>query len=147
LQSQQFLGFGLAPDLVRHYDKRLALNDEIIRTATRAVELAPDDATIRRVFARAIATKCQVGVYRQEVQKALALNPNDPNALGFLGGQLANMGDWDEATAMAERAITLAGPTASFTWWYVPGERHFWRGEYQQALEDFQHSYFSTLLY
>ncbi|WP_426437449.1 tetratricopeptide repeat protein [Bradyrhizobium genosp. P] len=141
LTAQRFIAFGLAPDLVQHADKRLYLNEEMIRAATRAVELAPDDATVRRVFAAAIGTKCQVDLYRQEVQKALALNPNDPVTNGFLGINLAYMGDWDEGAALAEKAIRLAGPNASFNWWFGPAKRHWWRGEYQQALEDFRHAY------
>lgn len=142
LFAQRYLGFGLTPDLVQHVEKRLYLNEEMIRAATRAVELAPDDAAVRRVFAAAIGTKCQIDLYRQEVQKALALNPNDPLATGNLGINLAFMGDWDDGAALAEKAIRLAGPTASFNWWLGPAKRHWWRGEYRQALDDFQHSYF-----
>jgi TolB-like protein len=141
LLSQRYFGFGLAPDLVQHAEKRLYLNEEIIRAATRAVELAPDDATVRRIFAQAIGTKCQVDIFRQEVQKAVALNPNDPVAVGYLGISLAFMGDWDDGSALAEKAIRLTGPNASYLWWFGPAKRHWWRGEYQQALEDFRHAY------
>ena len=81
--SRDFLGFGLAPDQAQHAEKRLYLNEEIIRTATRAIELAPDDAYVRRLFAHAIGTKCQIDLYRREVQKALSLSPNDPALGGF----------------------------------------------------------------
>jgi tetratricopeptide (TPR) repeat protein len=141
LLAQRHFGFGLAPDLVQHVEKRLYLNEEIIRTATRAVELAPDDATVRRIFAQAIGTKCQVDIFRQEVQKAVALNPNDPGTVGNLGISLAFMGDWDDGSALAEKAIRLAGPNASYSWWFGPAKRHWWRGEYQQALADFRPSY------
>ena len=47
------------------------------------------------------------------------------------------MGDWDEGSAIAEKAIRLAGSNSSFIWWYGPAKRHWWRGEYQQALEYF----------
>ena len=139
--AQRYFGFGLAPDLVQHAEKRLYLNEEMIRAATRAVELAPDDATVRRIFAQAIGTKCQVDLYRQEIQKAVALNPNDPVTIGGLGSNLAYMGDWDGGSALAEKAIRLAGPNASYLWWFGPAKRHWWRGEYQQALEDFRHAY------
>jgi TolB-like protein len=140
--GQRQFGFGLPADVVQHVDKRLYLNDEMIRAATRAVELAPDDASVRRMFAQAIGTKCQIDLYRQEVQKAVALNPNDPVTLGLLGQFLAFMGDWDDGSALAEKAIRLANPNASFNWWFAPAKRHWWRGEYQQALEDFRHAYF-----
>jgi TolB-like protein len=141
LSNQRFLGYGLAPDQAQHVEKRLYLNEEIIRTATRAIELAPDDAYVRRLFALAIGTKCQIDLFRPEVQKALSLNSNDPY-LGGLGISLAFMGDWDEGSAIAERAIRQAGSTnSSYSWWYGPAKRHWWRGEYQQALEDFRHAY------
>lgn len=139
--GQRAFGFGLAPDLVQHVEKRLYLNEEMISAATRAVELAPDDASVRRSFALAIGTKCQIDLYRQEAQKALALNPNDPVTVGWLGIYMAYMGDWDDGSALAEKAIRLAGPNASWAWWFGPAKRHWWRGEYQQALEDFRHAY------
>ena len=141
LVSQRLFGFGLGPDQVQHVDKRLYLNEEIVRAATRAVELAPDEAGVRRTYAQAMATMCQVDLYRQEVQKAVALNPNDPFTLGSLGVPLAYMGDWDDGAALAEKAIRLAGPNASYVWWLGPATRHWWRGEYQQALEDFRYAY------
>ncbi len=141
LNAQRFLGFGLAPDAVQHFDKRLYLNEEMIRAATRAVDLTPDDADVRRMFALAIGTKCQVDLFRQQVQKAVALNPNDPYTLGELGQNLAYMGDWDDGSALAEKAIRLAGSNASPLWWLGPAKRHWWRGEYQPALEDFLHAY------
>jgi TolB-like protein len=139
--AQRFLGFGLAPDLLQHFEKHLYLNDEMIRAATRAVELAPDDATVRRMFAQAIGTKCQVDLFRQEIQKAVALNPNDPSTVGGLGTSLAYMGDWDDGSALSEKALRLAGPNASPFWWFGPAKRHWWRGEYQLALGDFRHAY------
>ena len=145
LVSQRLFGFGLAPDQVQHVDKRLYLNEEIVRAATRAVELAPDEAGVRRTYAQAIATMCEVDLYRQEVRKAVALNPNDPFTLGSLGVLLADMGDWDDGAALAEKAIRLAGPNASYVWWLAPATRHWWRGEYQQALEDFRYAYVDGL--
>ncbi|MGY4225071.1 TolB-like protein/tetratricopeptide (TPR) repeat protein [Bradyrhizobium sp. USDA 4503] len=141
LYMQRFLAAGLPMDQVNHSDKRLYLNEEIVRTAARAVELAPDDAYVRRAYALAISTKCQLDLYRQEARKAIALNPNDARSLGALGNQLAFMGDWDEGAAMAEKGIRLAGPSASFAWWYAPAKRHWWRGEYEQSVEDFRHGY------
>jgi TolB-like protein len=124
LDAQRFLGFGLAPDAVQHFDKRLYLNEEIIHAATRAVDLAPDDADVRRNFAVAIGTKCQIDLFRQEVEKAVALNTNDPFTLGQLGSYLAFMGDWDDGSALAEKAIRLSGSNASYIWWLGPAKRH-----------------------
>lgn len=141
LYTQRFLAAGLPADQLNHAEKRLYLNEEIVRTAARAAELAPDDPYVRRAYAIAIGTKCQIDLLRQEAGKALALNPNDARSLGTLGMPLAFMGDWDEGAAMAEKGIRLTGPGASFAWWYAPAKRHWWRGEYQQSVEDFRHAY------
>jgi len=141
LNNQKYWGVGLAPELAKNLSRRQFLNEEILQNATRAVELAPDDPTVRRQFATAISAKCQIDLYRQEVQKSLSLNPNDPRVLGGLGIQLAFMGDWDDGVAMADKALRLAGPNASLYWWFGPAKRHWWRGEYREALQDFRQAY------
>jgi TolB-like protein len=145
LLNQRFSGFGLARDQATHLDKRLYLNDEIVRAASRAVELAPDDSSVRWRYANAVATTCQIDLFKQQVEKAVALSPNDPSVLGNLGNQLAFMGDWDAGTAMAEKAIRLMGVGASYAWWYGPAKRHWVRGEYQAAYEAFRHAYVERL--
>jgi hypothetical protein len=64
-----------------------------------------------------------------------------PDILGGLGIYLAFTGHWDEGTALAEKAIKLAGPSAAFYWWWPTAKRHWLRGEYPEAYEAFQHSY------
>jgi tetratricopeptide (TPR) repeat protein len=61
--------------------------------------------------------------------------------LGYLGGWLAFAGFWDEGTALAEKAIKLTGPAADPGYWLAPAKRHWFRGEYQEAYDAFQHSY------
>jgi len=70
LFNQRSMGIGLPSDQIQHTDKRLYLNEEILRGATRAVELAPDDAFAQRTYALAMSTKCQIHLYRQELEKA-----------------------------------------------------------------------------
>jgi len=61
--------------------------------------------------------------------------------LGWRGSMLAFSGFWDEGTAFAEKAIKLMGPAADPFWWLPSAKGHWLRGEYQQAYDDFQHSY------
>ena len=145
LVSQRFSGFGLVGDQATSLDKRLYLNADILESATKAIELAPDDPVVRFRYAIAVSTKCEPDLFKQELEKAVALSPNDPSVLGTLGMQLAFNGDWDEGAQMGEKAIRLMGPNASFLWWYGPAKRHWWRGEYQAAYEDFRHAYVEGL--
>jgi tetratricopeptide (TPR) repeat protein len=85
--------------------------------------------------------KCQTDRLRVEVEKAVALNPYDAFNLGYLGNFLPFSGQWDEGTTFAEKAIKLMGPAAQLWWWWAPAKRHWFRGEYQEAYEDFQRSY------
>ena len=62
-----------------------------------------------------------------------------------LGRYLAFSGQWDEGTAFAEKAIKLMGPAAQRSWWWGPAKRHWFRGEYPEAYEAFQHSYTEEL--
>src|SRR5260370_3818742 len=54
---------------------------------------------------------------------------------------VAFAGFWDEGTAFAEKAIKLRGPTANPAWWSAPANRHWLRGEYEEAYEALQRSY------
>ena len=53
---------------------------------------------------------------------------------------LAVSGHWDEGTAIADRAIAMLGPSAPWYLWYPAAERHWVRGEYQEAYDAFQHA-------
>jgi tetratricopeptide (TPR) repeat protein len=77
--------------------------------------------------------------------RTIEMNPNDANSLGFLGIEMAFFGDWDEGTQLAEKAISIMGPTAPKVWWYAPAKRHWVRGEYQRAYDDFQKSHIEQL--
>ena len=85
------------------------------------------------------------GPFRIEAEKAIALNPYDAETLGGLGVSLAESGFWDEGTAFAEKAISLTGPTAFWSWWLAPAKRHFLRGEYQEAYEAILRAYQESL--
>ena len=58
---------------------------------------------------------------------------------------LAFCGFWDEGSAFAEKAIKLTGPAASPFWWLGPAKRHWFRGEYAEAYDAVQHSYYESL--
>jgi tetratricopeptide (TPR) repeat protein len=141
LLNQRNWGYGLPPEQARDIQARLYLNQQILETALKAVDLAPADPYARSRLATAYWASCQREPFRVEMARAIEMNPNDANILAPLGNELAYFGDWDRGAELAEKAISLMGPNAPRWWWYAPAKRHWVRGEYQQAFEDFQKSY------
>jgi adenylate cyclase len=137
---QRLWGWGLPPEEAR-IEKRAHLAERQLQTAVRAVDLAPHDAGAQNMLAHGYEAKCQSDRFRIEAEKAVALNPYDADNIGWLGIYLAFSGFWDEGTALAEKAIKLTGPAASPFWWLAPAKRHWVRGEYPEAYDDFQRSY------
>ena len=137
---QRAWGWGL-PAEDASIEKRDRLADRVSEAARRAADLAPHDTRAQYALAYSYYAKCQTDRLRVEVEKAVALNPYDAFNLGYLGNFLAFSGQWDEGTAFAEKAIKLMGPAAQLWWWWAPAKRHWFRGEYQEAYEDFQRSY------
>jgi tetratricopeptide (TPR) repeat protein len=87
---------------------------------------------------------CQADRVQIEAEKAAALNPFDSNVLGSLGLWVAFTGHWDEGTALAEKAIKLAGPSAVPYWWWPTAKGHWLRGEYREAYDAFQRAYIES---
>jgi class 3 adenylate cyclase/TolB-like protein/tetratricopeptide (TPR) repeat protein len=145
LLNQRNWGIALPEDQVLHMEHRLYLNDRILDAALKAVELAPNDAYVRSRLAVAYFANCQRDLLRVEAYRAIQMNPNDMTILGALGLNIAFVGYWDEAFPLVERALATLGAGAPRVWWWVPAKRHWLRGEYQQAYEDFQKSYIEEL--
>ena len=140
VKQQRIWGWGLsAGEAV--IEKRDHLADRQLEAALHAVDLAPHDAGAQAALAYSYYAKCQPDRLRVEVEKTVAFNPYDADNLGGLGRYLAFSGLWDEGSAFGEKAIKLMGPAAQRSWWWGPAKRHWFRGEYPEAYEDFQHSY------
>jgi adenylate cyclase len=144
VSDQRIWGWGLPPDEAG-IDKRAHLADRQLQAAVRAVDLAPYDTAAQNVLAHGYHAKCELNRFRIEAERAVALNPYDADTLGWLGINLAFTGFWDEGTAFAEKAIKLTGPAASPFWWLGPAKRHWLRGEYSEAYDAFQRSYYESL--
>jgi class 3 adenylate cyclase/TolB-like protein len=145
LLNQRSFGFGLPQDEARSIEKRLYLNEAILKASLRAAELAPGDGFVRLRLAIGYFANCQTDLLQYEAEKAVALNPYDAYAIGSLGLALAFSGQWDVGTAMAEKAIRLMGASAPNLWWYAPAKRHWVRGEYQEAYDSFRRGYVESL--
>ena len=140
IRAQRIVGWGLPPEEAV-IEKRSHLADRVFQAGLRAVDLAPHDAGAQTQLAFSYQAKCEKDRFRTEAEKAVALNRYDADNLGLLGIFLAFSGFWDEGATFAEKAIKLTGPSAQPEWWYAPAKRHWIRGEYQEAYDDFQRSY------
>jgi len=72
-------------------------------------------------------------VFFAEVDRALALNPNNVVAIESVAWQIAYAGDWDRGVALLRKAIEL---NPHYPGWYhlVFSFDHYRKGEYGEAL-------------
>ena len=144
IQSQRIWGWGLPPEEAS-VEKRAHLADRELQAALRARDLAPLNGGAQYYVAIGYYATCQADRVRVEAEKTAALNPYNADALGDLGLLLAFTGHWDEGTALAKKAIKLAGPSAPPYWWWATASRAWFRGEYQEAYEASQRAYINSL--
>ncbi len=143
LDVQRVWGWGLPPEEAS-VDKRVHLADRQLQAALRAQDLAPLDGRAQYYVAMGYFAACQADRVLVEAEKAAALNPYDANALGLVGLWVAFTGHWDEGTALAEKALKLAGPSAVPIWWWPKAKRAWFRGDYPEAYEAFQRAYIES---
>jgi DNA-binding winged helix-turn-helix (wHTH) protein/tetratricopeptide (TPR) repeat protein len=143
--SQRTWGFPSPTGEIGSVNDRLYLADLAVEAANRAVEIAPNDAFVRGLVARAAWMACQPDLLRIEAKRAIELNPNDPQNLGPLGNLMAYAGFWDEGVALAEKGIALTAPSTPRWWWWALGKRAFAHGDHSEAFDAFRQSYVEQL--
>ena len=143
VNSQRIWGWGLPPEEAS-VEKRAHLADRQLQAALHAQDLAPLGRHAQYYVAQGYYATCDADRVRIEAEKAAALNPYNAGMLGSLGLYVAFTGHWDEGKALAEKAMKLAGPTASPVWWWPAAKRAWFRGEHQEAYEDFQRAYIES---
>jgi tetratricopeptide (TPR) repeat protein len=135
----------LPPGEATNINQRLYLPDKAVEAANRAVEIAPNDAFVRGLVARAAWMACQPDLVRIESLRAIALNPYDSQNLGPLGNYMAYAGFWDEGVAIADKGIALTAPATPRWWRWAIAKRAWLHGDYQLALDTFRQSYVDQL--
>ncbi|RTL50236.1 MAG: hypothetical protein EKK40_12885 [Bradyrhizobiaceae bacterium] len=143
--NQRNWGFASPSGKLESVETRLYLADLAVEAANRAVEIAPNDAFVRGLVARAAWMACQPDLLQIETERAIALNPNDPQNLGPLGNLMAYSGFWDEGVALAERGIALTAPSTPRWWWWAIAKRAWARDDYGRAFDAFRQSYVEQL--
>jgi TolB-like protein len=143
--NQRTWGFPSPTGEVASVETRLYLADMAVEAANRAIEIAPNDAFVRGLVARAAWMACQPDLLRIETMRAIELNPNDPQNLGPLGNLMAYSGFWDEGVSLAERGITLTAPSTPRWWWWAIAKRAFAHEDHALAFDAFRKSYVEQL--
>lgn len=143
--NQRTWGFPSPTGEVGSVEDRLYLADMAVEAANRAVEIAPNDAFVRGLVARAAWMACQPDLLRIETRRAIELNPNDPQTLGPLGNLMAYSGFWDEGVALAEKGIALTAPSTPRWWWWAIAKRAWAYEDYARAFDAFRQSYVEQL--
>ena len=137
LLQQRFWGEGLAPAEAHDLDKRAYLAPLALAAALRAVELAPNKSYTHRSMVEAYWLTCQQDRMRVEAERAMALNPNDADALGHMGNYLAFAGDWEFGRQMAEKAIAIVGVSAPKWWHWAASKDYYRKSDYENAYKSF----------
>jgi TolB-like protein len=143
--NQRTWGFPSPTGEVASVETRLYLADMAVEAANRAIEIAPNDAFVRGLAARAAWMACQPDLLRIETMRAIALNPNDPQNLGPLGNLMAYSGFWDEGVSLSEKGIALTAPSTPRWWWWASAKRAWAYGDYTRAFDAFRQSYVEQL--
>ncbi|HSR70899.1 MAG TPA: adenylate/guanylate cyclase domain-containing protein [Kiloniellales bacterium] len=111
---------------------------QMMEAARKAVKLAPNSADAHSALAVAYYYNREHDNFMAEVAKVLELNPNDAGEIAWLGTLMAFSGRWDEGGALVKKALafnpSVVGPSA----WYALAKAHYYRGEFAEALKDFQ---------
>jgi len=111
----------------------------MMEAARKAVKLAPNSAAAHNALAEAYFYNGEHEQFLSEVAKVLELNPNDAGKIAWLGTLMAFSGRWDDGGALIEKALAFNPSVVTTGAWYGLAKAHYYRGEYAEALADFQH--------
>jgi len=111
---------------------------QMMEAALKAVKLAPNSADAHNALAVAYYYNREHDQFMAEVAKVLELNPNDAGEIAWLGTLMAFSGRWDEGGALVKKALAFNPSVVSPSTRYALAKAHYYRGEYAEALKDFQ---------
>jgi adenylate cyclase len=133
-QERRF-GFNPRPDLYDSYERSLT-------AAYRAVEINSRNPTAQLMLANALFDRHDLAGFRAAGERAIDLNPNDPEVLVHYGTRLTFIGEWERGVALVTKAIAL---NPEHPQWYLDPiiYYHYQTGDYERALTESQRQQFS----
>ncbi|MGQ9688201.1 MAG: hypothetical protein ACUVXF_05355, partial [Desulfobaccales bacterium] len=81
--------------------------EQALAAAQRGAVLEPENQIARTALCHVHFFRHERGLFLSEAEAALALNPNAPATIGFLGWLMALYGEWEEGLAILEKGMTL----------------------------------------
>jgi adenylate cyclase len=81
--------------------------EQALVAAQKGAVLEPENQISRAALAHVHFFRNERELFLLEVETALALNPNAPAIIGFLGWLLALYGEWEQGQAILEKGISL----------------------------------------
>jgi len=115
-----------------NFNPRPAPLERALGAGRRAVALDPTNQTAHNVLAAAHFYRHELDAFFAEVERAVALNPNDAILLAALSTYLQVIGD-ERGIAFARKAARL-DPFHPTWLHFTIADYHFHRGEYEEAL-------------
>ena len=134
-QEHRF-GYNPRPEL---YDSR----ERSLSAAYRAVEIEPGNPTAQLMLANALFDRRNLAGFRAAGERAIALNPNDPEPLVHYGLRLTYMGEMERGVALVTKAIAL---NPEHPEWYTNSiiYYHYQTGDYERAWTESQRQKISS---
>ena len=81
--------------------------EQALAAAQKGAALEPGNQIVRAALAHVHFFRNERELFLREAETALALNPNAPGIIGFLGWLLALYGEWEQGLAILEKGISL----------------------------------------
>jgi adenylate cyclase len=132
-----------------NFDPRPDLLDQAMHAARRAIAADPTSQRGHLALAHAFFYRHELDGFSIEVERTIALNPNNPSVLASLGNSLCFAGD-ARGISFIEKAVKLDPFHPSWLNFAI-ADRHFQRGDYEEALASARKidmsNYFWTPLY
>jgi adenylate cyclase len=124
-QEHRF-GFNPRPELYDSYERSLT-------AAYRAVEIEPRNPTAQLMLANALFDRRNLAGFMAAGERAITLNPNDPELLSHYGMRLTFIGEWERGLALVTKAIAL---NPEHPQWYQDPiiYYHYQTRDYERAL-------------
>ena len=124
-------GYGMGWDMAD--EEREALLAKALSSGEHAVALAPDDAKSQWSLGYAEFVAGNVPGFHAHVERALDLNPNNPDVMGYAGVLMAFSGEYDRGLELIEDSMAR-NPHHPDWWYFGVASAHWSSGRNAEAL-------------
>lgn len=109
--------------------------EQALAAAQRGAVLEPQNQIARTALGHVHFFRHERGLFLSEAEAALALNPNAPATIGFLGWLMALYGEWEEGLAILEKGMKL---NPHFPGWFrmAPFFYYYLQGSCEEAYQE-----------